>query len=335
MSNLQSRDVTGEAYVHLQTVYHKICHCVGREVLLVCAALLLLLTDNAKASASAPTHPGQETLSTVSIPGSLPESGVTAGYEPPGARNIEPRVRKAPFTDYSGSSSVPVAEAEAVAPPLHTAVEEDRTPDWNGIWRDTGLLIGSQFGAAGLIFLMPESVSNWSSEQKKDSFKKYSANVVNPVFDKDKFYINYALHPYWGATYYIRGRERGLDKASSFVYSTLMSAVYEFGVECFFEKPSIQDLIVTPVAGSLLGALIFEPLRDAIKHKQDPSWYDHAALVLTDPLGVLSLGFEKLFGIQSTIMVDYSGPQLQRRSAGSSVESKNSRIGVAMNFSMD
>lgn len=321
--------------MHLKSIHHKICCCIGRTVLLVCATLLLLLTDNTKASASALTHPGQETLPAVSTPGSLPESGDTASAGPPDSQNIEPQVRNATFTAYSGSSAAPAAEAETVAPPLHTAVEEDRTPDWNGILRDTGLLIGSQFGAAGLIFLMPESVSNWSSEQKKDSFKKYSANVVNPVFDKDKFYINYVLHPYWGSTYYTRGRERGLDKASAFVYSTLMSVVYEFGVECFFEKPSIQDLIVTPVAGSLLGALIFEPLRDSIKHKQDLSWYDHAALVLTDPLGILSLGFEKLFGIESTIVVDYSGPQLQRRSAGSSIESKNNRIGIVMNFSMD
>jgi len=321
--------------VHLTSIHHKISHCFGREALLICSALLLLLTVNTKASASAPTHPGQEALPAVSALGSLPESGDIASDELYGARNIEPRVRNATFTAYSSSSATPAAETEAAGPPLSTASEEGRTPDWNGIWRDTGLLIGSQFGAAGLIFLMPESVSNWSSEQKKDSFKKYSANVGNLVFDKDKFYINYVLHPYWGSTYYIRGRERGLDKASSFVYSTLMSAVYEFGVECFFEKPSIQDLIVTPVAGSILGALVFEPLRESIKHKQELSWYDHVALVLTDPVGVLSLGFEKLFAIKSTIVVDYSVPQLQRRSAGSSYESKNSRIGVVMNFSMD
>lgn len=321
--------------MHLQAIHHTICRCIGREFLLVCAALILLLTINTEVSAGAPNHPDQETLPAVSAFGSRPESGDTASDEQSGARNIEPQDRKATFTDYSSSSETTVSETEPAGPFHGSAVNDGRTPDWNGLWRDTGLLIGSQFGAAGLIFLMPESVSNWSSEQKNNSFKKYSANVGNLVFDKDKFYINYVLHPYWGATYYTRGRERGLDKASAFVYSTLMSAVYEFGVECFFEKPSIQDLIVTPVAGSLLGALIFEPLRDSIKHKQDLSWYDHAALVLTDPLGVLSLGFEKLFGIKSTIMVDYSGPQLQRRSAGSLIESKNSRIGVVMNFSMD
>lgn len=182
---------------------------------------------------------------------------------------------------------------------------------------------------------MPESVSNWSSEQKKNSFKKYAKNVVAPVIDKDKFYINYVLHPYWGATYYIRGRERGLDKVPSFVYSALISAMYEFGIEAFFEKPSIQDLIVTPVIGSLMGAFLLEPLRDSIKRKQELHWYDHAALIVTDPVGVLSLGIEKLFGIKSTIMVDYSIPQLQQRSAGSAVASKNNRIGVVVQFPLN
>jgi hypothetical protein len=111
--------------------------------------------------------------------------------------------------------------------------------------------------------------------------------------------------------------------------------MYEFGVECFFEKPSIQDLIVTPVIGSLLGAFIFEPWRESIKRKQELRWYDHATLAVTDPVGVLSLGIEKMFGMKSTIMVDYSVPQLQQRSAGSAVASKGSRIGVVMQFQLN
>jgi len=187
----------------------------------------------------------------------------------------------------------------------------------------------------GVTYVLPESFSGWSTEQKKNVFKNYAENFVDPVIDDDKFYINYVLHPYWGATYYIRGRERGLDKVPSFVYSALISAMYEFGVECLFEKPSIQDLIVTPVAGSLLGALLFEPWRESIKRKKELRWYDHAALIVTDPVGVLSLGFEKLFGIKSTIMVDYSVPQMQKRSTGSAIASKSNRIGVVVQFPLN
>ena len=225
-----------------------------------------------------------------------------------------------------------IAETASVEPRPHGSTSLPQVPDWSGVWRDTGILFVSQAVAAGVIYVMPESFSGWSSEEKKNSFKKYTENVVSPVIDKDDIYINYVLHPYWGATYYTRARERGLDKSTSFVYSALISSMYEFGVECFFEKPSIQDLLVTPIGGSLLGALIFEPWRESIKRKPEPAWYDHATLVLTDPVGVLSAGFEKMFGIKSTVVVNYSVPQVQNRSAGITVASKDRRIGVGFQF---
>src|SRR5688500_2383337 len=40
---------------------------------------------------------------------------------------------------------------------------------------------------------------------------------------------------------------------------------YEYGIEALFERPSYQDLIVTPVGGLLLGAWLFDPIRDHIR----------------------------------------------------------------------
>jgi|GEM_PF-2366138 len=211
---------------------------------------------------------------------------------------------------------------------------KEHAPDWDGIWRDVGILGGAQVGAAAVLFALPESVSKWSSEDKKSTFTDYADNFTKPGFDNDEFYINYVLHPYWGATYYIRGRERGLDQASSFVFSALVSAMYEFGIECFFEKPSVQDLIVTPVVGSLIGAYLFEPWRESIKSKQELRWYDHVALVVTDPIGVLSLGVEKMFGVKTTVTVRYPVP---KSVAGSQERtSENSKqVGLAMKFSFN
>ncbi len=253
-----------------------------------------------------------------------------------GNQSKESLIGAALFTNsssgHAATVTVPSTEADAFDSVSRVFAAENRVPDWNGIWRDTSILFASQVVAAGIIYTMPESFSNWTAEQKKNSFKKYARNVSDPVMDEDKFYINYVLHPYWGATYYIRGRERGLDAVSSFIYSALISAMYEFGVESFAEKPSIQDLIVTPVGGAFLGAFVFEPWRESIKRKMDLRWYDHAALAVTDPVGVLSHGFEKIFGIKPAVMVDYSVPQIQRRSAGSVITSKDSRIGVVVRF---
>ena len=185
-------------------------------------------------------------------------------------------------------------------------------PDWVGLGRDTAFLIGYQVVLAGILYALPSDISNWSEEEKERGAKNWANNVTKPEWDVDSWWINYIFHPYFGAAYYIRARERGLDEVSSFAYSALASALYEFGVEAFFEKPSIQDLIVTPIAGSLLGAFVFEPIRTRIKLKHELAWYDHVGLVLTDPIGTLNGLFERLFGIKTNIRVTLQPPSLAR-----------------------
>jgi hypothetical protein len=75
-----------------------------------------------------------------------------------------------------------------------------------------------------------------------------------------------------------------------------------------FEQPSYQDLIVTPVAGALLGALLFEPIRERIRGKPERRWYDHLTLALTDPLGTANNMFGGLLGIQTETRVYIHGP---------------------------
>ncbi|MGH7305806.1 MAG: DUF3943 domain-containing protein [Candidatus Rokuibacteriota bacterium] len=176
--------------------------------------------------------------------------------------------------------------------------------DWVGLGRDTVFLLGYQIVFIGIVYLMPESVSRWSEEQKKTSFERWWDNVQHPVtWDKDNPLGNYVGHPLVGAAYYTRARERGFGEFDSFLYSALASAMFEFGPEAFFEQPSIQDLIVTPVGGALLG-LAFEPVRNWIRSKPEPRWYGHVILIATDPIGALNGVFERLMGIKSDIRVD-------------------------------
>lgn len=300
---------------------------IGRPVLLASVALFLLLAVPVNASI----------LSAARSTGFARGGGDDNGIQMP-PHGSSPLIRNSIFTTTTSSHNSTVTSPDAGTTvgesPHYTADANKRVPNWNGIWRDTGTLFGSQIVAAGVIYIMPESISGWSGEQKKNSFKKYAQNFASPVIDKDKVYVNYLLHPYWGATYYTRARDRGLDKGASFAYSAMISTMFEFGVECFYEKPSFQDLIVTPVAGSLIGALIFEPWRDSIKRKGALRWHDHAVLVATDPVGVLSLGFEKIFGIKPTIMIENSVPKLQK-SAGSVIQSTSNRIGVVLQFPLN
>ena len=172
------------------------------------------------------------------------------------------------------------------------------SPDWHGIKRDTVYFIGLQFAAIAVLYIAPESLSGWDKEAKDNySLSRWTENVRNPVWDEDEWYVNYILHPYWGATYYIRAQERGLNRLQSFWYSFLLSTLYEFGAEALFEPVSYQDLIVTPVAGALLGEYVFNPIREWVRAKDKLGWTDKTMLFLTDPLGVVSAGMDRLFGV--------------------------------------
>ena len=204
---------------------------------------------------------------------------------------------------------------EGETPFRETSQKEIAKPqrDWKGIGRDTAFLLAYEVIFAGILYALPESVTAWTEDQKKATVQKWWENVQNPVWDSDKWWINYIGHPYFGAVYYIRARERGFGDFGSFGYSVLLSALYEFGIEAFFEPPSYQDLIVTPVGGFLVGKYIFEPIRDKIKAKPELKWYDHAGLILTDPLGALNSVFERLLGIESDIRVHLHSPDLGRQ----------------------
>jgi hypothetical protein len=180
-------------------------------------------------------------------------------------------------------------------------------PDWAGIGRDTAFFMGAQVVSVAIIYATPDDFSLW--QDKTVSFDTWWENVQTaPVWDGDQWAINYLSHPYWGATYYIRARERGFGKLASVGYSALLSTLYEYGAEAFFETPSAQDLLVTPLLGSLVGALVFEPIRDWIKTKQEFRWYDQALLIATDPLGTLSGIVELVVGIRSHILLQPRPP---------------------------
>jgi hypothetical protein len=213
----------------------------------------------------------------------------------------------------------PVAEREGGAEdPLLTHDEPDVAddgnaapsalgPDWRGLGRDTTFFLGYQGVVAGILYLLPEDVTKWTAEQRKTSIHRWWENVQHPTWDEDNWYVNYLGHPYFGAIAYIRARERRFGAFGGFWYAALLSGLYEFGIEALFERPSYQDLIVTPIAGTLLGALLFEPIREHIQGKPERQWYDHLTLAVTDPLGTANSMLESLLGIRTEVGVHIHG----------------------------
>jgi len=131
---------------------------------------------------------------------------------------------------------------------------ESRT-DKTKIIRNTGVMFGASFGAMGILYMLPSSFTNWDDDARKRPWKKWGKNVSRePVWDKDDFFLNYVTHPYFGAVYYMGARSAGAGAGYAFLYSFMLSTFFwEYGVEALAERPSIQDLIVTPGCGAILG----------------------------------------------------------------------------------
>jgi hypothetical protein len=201
---------------------------------------------------------------------------------------------------------------EAINIPLDPDMSALNPPEgrWFGKYtylaRDTGYLIVPAAIIIGLLYAAPESVSNWDKEDKSNSLgdlgEKWWDNVSNgPVWDEDDWWLNWIGHPYWGATYYLHSRHYAYTKWESFWYSFFVSNIlYEYGVEAFAEKPSIQDLILTPVGGWLVGEFIFLPIEAKIISNGNRLWgskiLGRTARFVMDPIGSIIRPLRRLVG---------------------------------------
>jgi hypothetical protein len=130
----------------------------------------------------------------------------------------------------------------------------------------TGLLYLHSASKVGLIhavslislFSVSKERTNWEYDFGPELFRHTGENLIKawtslPRWDDDPFITNYVQHPYAGSFYYNLVRNKGASWSTSFAFSVISSTVFEYFTEAMFERPSVQDLFVTPVIGSLLG----------------------------------------------------------------------------------
>ncbi len=174
--------------------------------------------------------------------------------------------------------------------------------DSQRLWSQTKSIGAYGLGVAGVLALMPESITQW--EKNGDPLlEKWWDNVnQGPVWDRDVWYINYLGHPYFGGVYYQSARKSGYRQWDSFVYSAMMSTFYwEYGVEAFAEIPSIQDLFVTPILGWVYGEWAYNKEQE-IRISGGTVWGSSAlgstTLFFLDPVDGLGNGVNHVFGRQ-------------------------------------
>ena len=222
-----------------------------------------------------------------------------------------PLVQQSRSLDFS-LNTLRLAEADAwtdsrpqrtsSAPPTEPNLAIPDKADWAGLGQDTELFLLYQVAIVGVIYFLPESVSQWDEEAKGGNpFKKWDNNVSDLRRDTDKWGINYVMHPYFGGTYYVRARNRGFSRNGSFWYAAGMSTLYEYGIEAVFESPSVQDLIFTPVGGAVVGEYFMIGRQKILNHiaatGEQTAW-DSLGLFLTDPIGVINRKVMESFGRQ-------------------------------------
>ena len=134
----------------------------------------------------------------------------------------------------------------------------DNSYDWHRLWINTATLSGAFVGTLFVLECLPEDATSWNRAELQDVplLKRWHKHVIKkgPEWDHDKFYFNYILHPYAGAAYFMAARSCGFNFWRSTLYSSIVSTVgWEFGIEAFMERPSIQDIFITPIVGSCIG----------------------------------------------------------------------------------
>lgn len=141
-------------------------------------------------------------------------------------------------------------------------------PNWKRIWQNTAVLFGAGFATLGVLELLPESTTAWNKASQKGVpfFRRWWNHAKSgPVWDSDLPLFNYILHPYAGGAYYMGARSQGLNVLGSLVYVTFISTCFwEYGIECINEVPSIQDLIITPLAGAVVGEAFYRAKRHIV-----------------------------------------------------------------------
>lgn len=145
------------------------------------------------------------------------------------------------------------------------------SPDWHRMWINTAVLSGAFVSTLFVLECLPEDATSWNRAaiQSVPPFKRWFRNVFKrgPEWDHDNPIFNYVLHPYAGAAYFMSARTQGFNFWQSMLYSACISTIgWEFGIEAFMERPSYQDIVVTPVVGSIIGELFYRLKRNIVSH---------------------------------------------------------------------
>jgi len=173
---------------------------------------------------------------------------------------------------------------------------------------NTGLFMGAAIASFGILWVLPESFTNWDKDEMLEygMIQRWKDNVrAGPVWDDDDFFLNWIMHPWAGAVYFMSARGSGFNKWESFAYSAVMSTFFwEYGIEAFAEIPAWQDLLITPIVGSVLGEFFFRWKGNIIRNDKkvlNSKILGGTSLFIMDPFNMIldGLGYKTKHKMQT------------------------------------
>ncbi len=129
---------------------------------------------------------------------------------------------------------------------------------------------------------------NWSRAVRWSMYKKTFSQA--PYIDKDHWSWNYEVHPYMGSISYLTYRNRHASVWEALAGSALNSVIYEYAIAGGTQPASLNDMIVTPLGGSLLGEGLYQFKKYLLRDKY-LTVFEKILVTICDPVEVFYFGF--------------------------------------------
>jgi len=167
-----------------------------------------------------------------------------------------------------------------------------------GIWKKIGraelFIGGAELFGITVLMLSPKEVTGWSSDWTQDAWRNVKRSLSTPpVWDDDDWQINYVGHPIAGSFYYNSLRSQHASIFHSFLFATAQSFIWEYFIEATAEKPSTQDLIVTPVVGAILGESTHRLTMNM--RRNGFNFFEKVFVIIFNPMFAINNGFGPRF----------------------------------------
>jgi len=153
---------------------------------------------------------------------------------------------------WSGNGDAPVAP---IAAPI-AAPNPVSQPTVSHPYLFTAIEIALVLAGGTIWYFRNGADERWSRGAEWRAWKR-KMTAEDIVFDGDHYNTNAVGHPLGGTAYYQIARGNGLGPGPAFIASVLGSTFWEYFVE-IPEHPSLNDLILTPAGGAVIGETTYQ-----------------------------------------------------------------------------